>query len=171
MAKTKEQKKEVIEKLRENLEKQKVMFFVDFQKLKAEELFDLRQKLKETKALLYVAKKNLMKIAFKEKKIPVDVEELRGQVAVIFGWGDELLPLKTIFDFWQEHKSPEILGGFYEGEFIGSEKAIELAKLPSREELLARFVRSIATPISNFGNVLQANIKGLIYILSQVKAQ
>ena len=167
---TKEQKKEVVAKLKENLEKQKVIFLIDFQNLKAEELFDLRKKLKENDSLLYVAKKNLIKIGFKEKKIPIDVEKLKGQVALVFGFKEGLLPAKTIYKFWEEHKNPEILGGFLENEFVEAEKVIELASLPSREELLARLIISMNSPTYNFVNVLQANIKGLTCVLTNIKA-
>jgi len=63
----------------------------------------------------------------------------------------------------------KILGGFLENKFVEAEKIIELAKLPTREELLARLVGSISAPISNFINVLEANIKGLIYVLTKAK--
>lgn len=168
MALTKEQKKQVVEKLKENLAKQKAMFFIDFQKLKAKELFDLREKLKAINSLLYIAKKNLIKIAFEEKKIPVNVEELNGQIGLVFSFADEILPAKIIYQAWQKHRSPEILGGFYEGESVEGEKVIELAKLPSKEELLARLVGTISAPISNFANVLQANMRNLVYILGQL---
>ena len=171
MALTREQKKQVIQKIKENLERQKAIFFIDFQKLKAKDLFDLREQLKEKKSLLYIAKKTLINIAFKEKKIPVDVDKLEGQIGLIFGFEDEILPAKIIYNTWQEKGSPEILGGFLEGEFIEKEKVIELAKLPSKEELLVRLIQSINSPIANLANILQANIKGLIYILSQVKTQ
>jgi len=63
----------------------------------------------------------------------------------------------------------KILGGIFKNEFVEAEKIIELAKLPTREELLARLVGSISAPISNFINVLEANIKGLIYVLTKAK--
>jgi len=44
-----------------------------------------------------------------------------------------------------------------------------LAKIASREELLARLIGSIQAPISGFNNVLHGNIKGLINVLSSIK--
>jgi len=169
MAKTKQQKKQILDNIEQGLKKQKSMFFIDFQKIKAEHLFDLRAKLKQVDAMLYVAKKNLIRIAFKNQKIPVDIEALKGQIGLIFSFDDEILPAKTVYEFAEKHKNPEILGGFYEKEFIEKEKAIELAKLPSKQVLLARLVSALNAPSSKFANVLQSNIKGLIYILANAK--
>lgn len=166
MAKTKEQKSQVIEKIKQNLDKQKSIFFIDFQKLKARDFFDLRKQLKEINALLYVAKKNLIEIAFQNKKIPIDIKKFAGQVGMIFSLENEILPAKIIHNFQEKYKNPEILGGFYEKEFIGAERVIELAKLPSKQELLAKLVNCLNAPIYNLTESLGASIKGLIYILS-----
>jgi len=171
MALNKEQKKEVVKKLEENLAKQKAIFFIDFQKLKAKELFALRNRLKEKGgAVLYVAKKNLIKIAFEKKKIPVEVKKLKGQIGLVFSFDNEILPAKIIYNYWQEYKSPEILGGFYEKEFLESEKVIELAKLPSKEVLLAKLVGNLSGPTSNLVNSLRNNLQKLVYILSNIKS-
>ena len=169
MALSKQQKIKVIENIKQDLNKQKSIFFIDFQKLKAKQLFDLRKKLKQANALLYIAKKNLINIAFQDKKIPVKIKDLTGQIGIVFGFEDEILPAKIIHEFQEKYKSPEILGGFYEKEFINQEKAIKLAKLPSKQELLARLVEALNAPSSKFANVLQSNIKGLIFVLKQAK--
>jgi len=169
MALTKEKKQKVIEKLKENIAQQKSMVFVATEGLKAKELFDLRKKLKAADCLLIVAKKTLLDVAFKEKKIGIDPEKLAGQVASVFGFKDEISSAKIPYDFSLENKNLKILGGFYENKFRDAEEVITLAKIPSRKELLAGLVGSISAPISGFVNVLQANIKGLIYILKQDK--
>jgi len=166
---TKEQKNQVVEKLKETLDKQKVIFFIDFKKLGAKDFFVLKEKLKEVEAIVYVAKKSLMKIAFDKKKIPIgDFQESKAQAALVFGFGDEILPIKTVYDFSQVHKTPEILGGVYEGAYLGSEKAIELAKLPSKHELLAKLVGSLSSPLSKSVYIFQANIKGLVVALDAI---
>ena len=46
---------------------------------------------------------------------------------------------------------------------------VGLAKLPSRAELLAKAVGSIAAPLRGMVNVLQGNLSGLVRVLSQIK--
>jgi large subunit ribosomal protein L10 len=170
MAVTKEKKRKILEKLKEKIGNQKIMIFVDFTGLKSKDLFLLRKKLKESGNDLKVAKKTLINLALREKNLDVvDVKKMIGEIALIFGLSDEILPAKTVFEFSKENKNLKILGGILEKKFVGAEKIEELAKLPSREELLMKLVRSILAPISNFINVLEANIKGLIYALSAIK--
>lgn len=169
MALTREQKQKIIEDLKEKIAKQKAIVFVAIEEIKAEQLFDLREKLKAADCLLMVAKKTLLDKVFKEKKIDVEAKKLEGQIGLIFGFKDKIMPAKIAYKFKLENENLRILGGFFENEFREAEEIITLAKLPSREELLARFVGSIKAPVTDFVNVLQGNIKGLIYILKQVK--
>ena len=67
MALTKEQKKEILQDLKEKLAKQKAIVFVDFQGLEARDLFDLRKKLQENNCQLKIAKKTLVNLAIRRK--------------------------------------------------------------------------------------------------------
>ncbi len=166
---TKKQKEKIVEELKEKIDRQKAMVFVAIEGLKAADLFDLRKKLQETDCQLQVAKKTLTNVVFKEKKLEFDVERLEGQFALIFGFGDEISPAKTTYQFSKGNENLKILGGFFEGEFKNAEEIIALAKIPSKQELLAKVVGSISSPISGFINVLQGNIRNLVYIISQIK--
>jgi len=171
VAKTRKQKEKILEDLKEKLSQQKAMVFVDFRGLKVKDLSDVRQKLKVANCQFLVAKKTLMRLAFQEKNIKFNPEELEGQIAVVFGFGDELSPAQTLFRLSQEHKNLKILGGFIEskkGEFLPSEKIIELGQLPTKEELYGRLVGSISAPISNFVNVLQAPLEICLYIIKSL---
>jgi len=165
----KEQKKNIVKELKDNIAKQKAVVFVSVKGLKASELFDLRKQLKESNCLLSVAKKTLLKIAFKENKIELNEKELEGQIALIFGFKDEIAPAKTAYNFSLKNENLKILGGFLENQLRNMEEIIILAKIPSKQELLAKFIGSIKAPMSGFVNVLQGNIKGLVYVLSQIK--
>lgn len=164
----KEQKQKIVEKLKEKINKQKSMVFVAVDGLKAADIFDLRKKLKETDCQLQVIKKTLANIAFKKEKLKFDVKTLEGQFALVFGFGDEVSPAKTAYQFSLSNENLKILGGFFEDKFRSAEEMIDLAKIPSKQELFARVVGSISSPISGFVNVLQANIKGLICVLKQI---
>ena len=169
MALNKEQKKNIVEKLKQSIAKQKAVVFVAIDGLKTTKLFDLRKELKQDNCLLCVAKKTLLSIAFKQSKMELDAKELEGELALIFGFGDEIMPAKIAYQFSRKNKSLKILGGFFENEIKTAEEIITLAKIPSREELLAKIIGSIKAPISGFANVLQGNIKGLINVLAKAK--
>jgi large subunit ribosomal protein L10 len=170
MAITKEKKRKILEELKEKIERQKIMIFVDFTGVKSKDLFSLRRKLKELRNEMKVAKKTLINLALKEKNLDViDVRKILGEIAVIFGMKDEITGAKIVYEFSRENKNLKILGGILEKNFIGPEKIEELAKLPTKEELLAKLVSDVSAPISNFVYVLKSIPQSLVFVLSQIQ--
>ncbi len=170
MPRTKEKKKEIVKGLEEKLKKQEAMIFVNFKYLKMDDFTELRDELKKNDSELVVSKKSLMSLAFKNSGLEVDVDQLKEEIAVIFGYSDQTTPAKVAFDFSKKNPNLKMAGGFMEGMMRSESEVIELAKLPSRDELLAKFVGTIQAPVSGFANVLQGNIRNLLYVLSQVKS-
>jgi large subunit ribosomal protein L10 len=170
MALTRTKKEEILKGLKEKIIEQKSIVFIAIEKIKAEELFNLREKLKADNCLLKVSKKTLLTKAFEGEKIEIGFKELKGQVGLIFGFKEEIAPAKIAYNFKKENQDLKILGGFFGNQFVGAEEIITLAKLPSRIELLAKFIGSISSPMSGLANVLQGNIKGLLNVLAKAKA-
>jgi len=169
MPKSKEQKKKIIDDLKEKITRQKAIVFIDFAGVKVEDMFNLRKNLKKVDSQLKVAKKTLINLALKDSGLKADIDKLEGEVGMVFGYKDEISSAKTIYQFSKKNPSLKILGGFFENEFKSAEDFIVLAQLPSKEELLVRLVGSISAPVSNFIRVLEGNLKGLVYILSKLK--
>ena len=167
MPQTKAQKAKVLEKLQNNLETQRGFFFIDFKGTNVKDLSALRKQLKESKAQLQIAKKTLLQKALKEKGIEIDAKKLEGEIAGVFAKEDFLAPLKAIFSFAKGHESMKVLAGYSDNQILTGDMLKELSLLPGKQELLGRFVGTVAAPLSGFANVLQGNIKGLIYILVQ----
>jgi len=169
MALTKAQKQKILEDLKDKIAKQKAIIFIDFTGLKVKDLSGLRRKLKAADCQLKVAKKTLMGIVFKLAKLDLELKRLSGEVALVFGYKDAISPAKIVYQFAEATPNLKILGGFFENKFRELEEIVTLAQLPTREELLARLAGSIQAPVSNFVRILEANIKGLIYVLTKVK--
>lgn len=166
MPKTKQQKQEILTQLAQNVEKQNAMVFVDFKGLKVKEIAGLRKQLKQAGSKLTVAKKTLLSKALKERGIEADVKGMEGEIAAIFAFEDPIAPIKIANTFAKSSENLKIVGGYFENELQNTQTMIAIANLPSRKELLTKFVGTIAVPISGFMNVLQGNIKGLIYVLA-----
>ncbi|MDI6591529.1 MAG: 50S ribosomal protein L10 [Patescibacteria group bacterium] len=169
MALTKERKKKIIEDLIEKIKKKKALIFVNFSGLKVKDLSELRKELKKVSSEFKVAKKTLLNLALKEKKLKIEPKKLIGEIALVFGYKDEISPAKVVYNFSKTNPNLKILGGFIEDKYQEAEEIIGLAQLPTREELLTELLGSISAPISNFINVLRANLKNFVYILSQIK--
>lgn len=169
MPQTKDQKKEILSDLEDKIAKQKAMVFIDFTGIKVKDLSGFRKKIKKEGNAMKAAKKTLMAIALKKAGIDLDVKGLKGEIATVFGLQDEISPAKLAFQFSKENDKLKILGGYFESKVRTSEDMIALAQIPSREELLAQMVGSIQAPVSNFVYALNYNIKGLLYLLTQIK--
>ena len=168
MSLTKAQKEKIVEDLTNDLKQQKSVVFVAIGGLKVKDLSGLRRKLKEIGGKLKVVKKTLMKIAFEKMGLKLP-ENLIGEIALVSAFENEILPIKSVHQFSKENENLKTLSGIFEGKLLEKEKIIEIAELPTKEELLARLVRSVSAPISGLVNVLQSNLRGLVYILSTIK--
>lgn len=173
MTQTKAQKKEIISELKEKVDRQTTMVFIDFSGLKARDVFDLRRKLDQKDSELKVAKKTLFGIASQDlnSTLGEKIGEMEGQLGIVFGYQDPISPAKTVYNFSKENESLTVLGGFFENSFIEKEKVIELAKIPTREELYSKLVFDLSAPMSKLVNVFQNNLKGLMIIFNKVKAK
>lgn len=172
MALTKEKKQKSLKDLKENIAKQKSVIFADFSKVNSKDLFDLRKKLKEAGCALKIGKKTLIRIAFGQLNISFwnkIKKNVPGQLALVFGIEDEIAPARISNQFSKVNENFKILGGIFEKRFIEREKVLELANLPSRDELLAKILVSLSSPISGFQNALIGNTRSLVSILSQIK--
>lgn len=171
MAKTKDQKKEILENLTEKIKRAKSIIFASFNRLGVKENEELRKRLKDEKGEYYVVKKTLLDLAFKESQIKdLHVKDFDGQIAAIFGFGDEVMPAKIVDQFKKDHKEKiEFVGGILENKFMSIAEVQTLAKLPSKQGLFAKIVGSINAPISGLVNSLAGNLRNLVYVLKAVE--
>lgn len=169
MAISKQKKEAILKDLKDKFSKMKAVVFVDYSGLGVGKLEEMRDELRKEDIDFRVAKKTLLARAMKEGGIESDgAEPLEGQVAVVFGYKDEVMPAKIMHGFTESLESLKILSGILEKKFVDAEQIITLAKLPSRDELLAKTVGSISAPISGLANVLRGNMRGLIHALNAI---
>ncbi len=172
---TKKQKQNIIEDLKSKFEKQKSVAFLDYCGLNVKDTTNLRKKMKEQGCELKIAKKTLLRLMLDSSDLGMKerIKKLPGQIAVGFGYEDEVMPFKVLGDFSKTNSKVKLVGGVLNtkrDEFLSSEQAIALSQLPSKKELLAKLVGSMKSPISGFVNVLGGNLKGLLRVLSQIKS-
>ncbi|MFA4872137.1 MAG: 50S ribosomal protein L10 [Patescibacteria group bacterium] len=170
MPKTKLQKIEIIKKLQDNIKEMKSVVFVNFFGIPVKEISQLRQNCKDQEVEYVVAKKTLLKKVLSESGYQAVAEKnLSGEIAAVFGKKDEISPSKLIFDFVKSHEKMKVVAGILDGRVINADEIMALAKLPSKSELLAKIVGSIVSPLSGLVNVLQGNIRGLVFALNAIK--
>ncbi len=167
---TKERKAKVLKELDEKFGKAKAIYFSNYRGLTVKKMTDLRKKLFKSKVDYMVAKKTLYRIAIKNNKLPEAPDNvLEGPVGAAFGYDDVIAPIKALYEFAKDAEKFEILGGLVEGRYISKAEAKALAMLPSREELLAKLVGSMKSPISGFHGVLSGVLRKFVYAMAAVR--
>jgi len=172
MPKTREQKEQIVKELEKEIADHKAMVFIDFSNIDSPSLFDLRGRLKESGCSLKIIKKTLLEKTLENMKMNdlLDkVKQVKSQLALVFGYDDEIIPNKICYEMSKENENLEILGAYIDNEYLEQDKVLELAKLPSKAELLGRLVATLNNPVSSFVHVLENNIKGLFNVLKAIK--
>ena len=168
--KTRTQKEESVKKLTENFSKAKSVVFTDYRGMTMNQLSDLRNKLTEVDASFNITKNTLVSIALKEADLKSEGKEVaQGPTATLFAYGDEITPIKALTKALKDNQVGIIKGGFLNGEFMDAASITKLSTLPSKLELQAKVVGTLAAPLTGMLNVLQGNLRNLVYALDQVR--
>ena len=165
----KQQKESVVEGLIDKFKRQKIAIFSDFHGVSVAKAQALRRLLKKTDAEYRVAKKTLLDRALNKLGVETKTQELKGEIGVAFGYGDEIPPAKTLFKFSKENETFKILGGILGGRVLSDKEIVALAKLPSREILIGQLLGVLQSPMRGLVSVLGGNMRNLVMVLSKIK--
>ncbi len=169
MAKSRSQKEQDVAALADAFSTSKIAVLTDYRGLNVASVTELRAKLREAGVSYKVAKNTLVRVALSQTKLKdLDMSLFEGPMAIAFG-DDEASTAKLVYEFAKSHDALEIVGAIDEaGTILTTEQVAALAKLPSREQLTATLVGTIAAPLSGFVRVLNGNITGLLYALNAI---
>ena len=154
------QKQEEVSKLAEKLKEAKVILLTDYRGINVEDVTKLRAELRGVNSEYKVIKNNIIKRALDANGENGLDDLLEGPTALIIGTEDYLEPSKIIYNFSKNNDFYKIKGGIIDGKVMTAEEIITLAKLPSRQELMAKLA-----------GALLGNITKLAVALDQVKVQ
>ncbi|MFA5933588.1 MAG: 50S ribosomal protein L10 [Microgenomates group bacterium] len=168
--KTRAQKEESVKNLTEKFKKAKTVVFTDYRGMTMNQLSSLRDKLAEADAELEITKNTLVHIALDEAGLEGESDNIaEGPTATLFGFGDEILPIKALTKAIKDNQVGTIKGGFLNGDFLDATNVTRLSNLPSKQELQAKVVGSLSAPLYGMVNVLQGNLRNLVYALDQIR--
>ncbi|MCX6719133.1 MAG: 50S ribosomal protein L10 [Candidatus Taylorbacteria bacterium] len=150
MARTKVQKKEIIEKLDTIVNGANSLVFVNIHGLKVSDMTVMRRRLKSQKVGFFIAKKTLSAKVLTDKKYEGTLPELVGEFGLAYG-EDLIMPAREVFEFQKKFKDRmSIVGGVFDKKFMGKAEMTEIASIPPRDTLLGMFVNVINSPIHGF---------------------
>ena len=150
------QKEEAVKKLAEELKDTKIVLLADYRGITVEDVTKLRAELRNSNSEYKVIKNNIVKRALELNGESGLNDLLEGPTAVITSKEDYLAPAKAIYNFTKGHDFYKIKGGIIEGKVMTAEEIITLAKLPSRQELLAKLAGALLGNITKLAVALDA---------------
>lgn len=167
----KEKKAQIVAELKDKFENSSSAVLIDYRGITVAEATAMREECRSAGVVYKIYKNTLTERAVKELGYDDLVPFLAGPTAIAFGVDDPVAPAKVLDDTIKKLKKMEFKVGVVEGKVIDINGIKELASLPSREELIAKMLGSMNTPISGLAMVLSGTIRSLLYALKAVEEQ
>ena len=164
-------KDEAIAALREKIGQSSSMFFTDFRGLTVGELRTLRTSLRKAQASYEVVKNTLFGLAVGPEKREQLTTILAGPTAVAFTGSDPVGAAKSLTQFAADTKKLTIKAAFVDGAYFDPSKIEALSKVPARDELLAKLVGSLKSPLFGIVAVMGGNRGKLVRVLHALHAK
>lgn len=165
MAISKDKKKTLIADLTDLLSSSKMTVYAKYQGLTVAELQELRKAARESGVKIKVVKNRLVRVAMGEIAVykDTDTSGLSGQLLYAVSDSDEVMPAKVLANFAKDHEALEISGAFNDaGSNLAKDEVEALAKLPSKNELIAQVVAQLLSPVTDTVSGLSGGISGII---------
>lgn len=161
MALTRTKKEEIVNNLKNILKDANSVGFTTNIGLTVEDVTTLRVQLREVDSTFVLAKKTLIKIAFKEVYgVEINEDALPNQIALVLSNDDAVAGLGKVNDFMKKNQpwfeKITWTASYFEGEMKNAQDTQEIAGMPSRETLLGRLVGSLQSPLSGLARFFDA---------------
>lgn len=149
-----ELKQPVVQEISEKIDGAQSVVLVDHRGLTVAQDTDLRRQLRAEGVFYKVYKNTMMNFAFKDTPFEELAKYLEGPSAMAVSKTDATAPARVLSKFAETAKQLEIKGGVVEGNLYDADGMKEIAKIPSRDELLSRLLGSMQSPMANFARVI-----------------
>jgi large subunit ribosomal protein L10 len=161
-----ERKEQQVQELQDTFSRCQVGILTDYRGLTMAEMTVLRRKLREANIEYKVVKNSLAQIAARNAGKEKLTDKFVGPVAVAFGFGEPPEAARAVTDYIKASKSIlTVKGGFF-GDIILEASGVErLAKLPSKEVLIAQVLGGLQAPLYGLVNVLAGSVRGILNVL------
>lgn len=155
-AKVLEQKQKLVAELSEKLGKAVTGVVVDYSGTTVADDTALRKELRENGVDYFVVKNTLLSRAVEGTELEGMKEVLEGTTAIALSNEDYTAAARILCNFAEKHENFKVKSGFLDGKLVDIETIESLAKLPSKEVLLATVLSAFQAPIAAFARAVQA---------------
>ncbi len=171
MALTRTQKQEMIDRYQAGLGEAPHAFLVSFKGLTVPQATDLRSRVRESGGSYEVVKNTLAVLATEGRGLGELKDHFQGPTAVAYSLEDPVALAKALTDFRKDVPAIEFKGGLVEGQTVAAEDIEQIAKLPGREDLIAKLLFLLQSPVTRLARSLAAIPRQLVVVLDQIAKQ
>ena len=162
------EKKEQVAELIGKLQKATAGVLVDYRGLTVEQDTQLRVKLREANIEYKVVKNTLTRFAANEVGYGALDPVLNGPTSLAISYDDPVAAAKILCEFAAKNDKLEVKAGFVDGKIISIDEVKDLAKLPSKEILIAKVLCGLNTPIQGFAGVTNGLLRSFVCALNAI---
>ena len=148
-------KKPFVDEISELLNGAQSAVIVDYRGLTVEQDTALRKQLREAGVTYKVYKNTMINFAIKGTEFEELGKHLEGPTALAVSKDDATAPARILNKFAQTAEALELKACVVEGTYYDQDGIKVIANVPSRDELLAKFLGSIQSPVTNFARVIK----------------
>jgi large subunit ribosomal protein L10 len=152
----------VVTEVKERFSGSRAAVLADYRGLSVGEMARLRRSIKAAGGEFKIYKNTLVRFAVEELDLDL-LDLLVGPNGIAFVEDDAVSVAKALRDFSRENDKLVIKGGLLGEQRLSAEEVDSLAKLPTRDELLARLAAGLAAPLQKFAGLLQALPRNFAY--------
>lgn len=151
-----EQKQQIVANLKADIEASVAGVIVDYKGISVADDTVLRKELREAGIDYRVVKNTLLSRAIEGSALESINSVLEGTTAIAISKEDHVAAARILCKFADSHENFKVKAGYLDGAPIDVETIKSLAKLPSREVLLATVLGAFQAPIAAFARAVQA---------------
>lgn len=161
-------KRLMLEELEKEFASSETTFFSRFERLTVQDLSELRRSLEKMSKRTVMVKHSLARKVLEKTKFRDAARFLEGFVLVTLGSQDPQAVSKTLVGFVKGHENFELKGMILDGEVYEGSLIRELARLPSRKELLTLVAIRMKSPIARLAMTLGNLTRSLAVALNEI---
>ena len=161
-------KEKIVNNIESEFQDSEAIIISEYSGLTVEDITELRQRMFKEGFYVKVLRNRLVKRAFDSSKFDYPDTLLTGQ-NIYCKSDDNIVGLtKLLVSYQKEYENFEIKGGLLEGNYIDNKQISTLAKLPSKEELVAKTVGLIKAPLTGLVATLSSPVNSFINVLNNI---
>ena len=164
-----------VQDVTERLKDAKAIVLIDYKGINIEDVNNLRQRMRNSQIDYFVSKNTFIKRALNSLGISDLDDSLVGPTSVAVSKVDEISPAREMASFIKEVMAdkafPSFKVGFVDGKLYSKEELEQMAKLPSKEQLMAMVLSGFNAPITGFVYTLKAVVNKFVYAVDAIAKQ